>query len=375
MEISIANTQPKKIGLILVGGAHHIFHLVPIAAELEKTEGISVSVFVMSDQEAEACREILSKLGAHRTQIVTLKGMKLGKRISPKLAFLLGNLAVWKGLDCLIVAERTSTILRYLPQKLPIFIHIPHGAGDRAKSYDSRIRHFDHVLVAGEKDKRRMLELGLVDNTTSHVTGYIKPFAIQCMDPAIPRLFDNDRPTVLYNPHFSPKLSSWDGFGLDLLEAFSKRVDMNFIFAPHIGLFTNKANDTHNKIEAFSRFGNIHIDLGSHMSTDMTYTRSADIYLGDVSSQVYEFLSEPKPCIFLASIGTQWRDNPNYAHWAYGPVCHSIGGVMKALDQAILGLPDYAEVQTLGCLAAKGDPGWDPISRAAIAVQTILDGT
>lgn len=29
----------------------------------------------------------------------------------------------------------------------------------------------------------------------------------------------------------------------------------------------------------------------------MTYTPAADIYLGDVSSQSYEFLLDPRPCL------------------------------------------------------------------------------
>lgn len=372
MKTPMRGTALTKIGLLLVGGHHHILHLIPIAAELEKKKDYSVTVFVMSDVEAKACREILDKLGAKKTNISILKIGKLGKRISPKLSFLLGNMSVWKNLDCLVVAERTSTALRYFPQKLPLFIHIPHGAGDRAKSYDPRIRHFDHVLVAGDKDKRRMIELGLVDEVSCHVTGYIKPYAVKRMYPIAPKIFDNTLPTVLYNPHFSAKLSSWDEFGLSLLNAFAARKDMNFIFAPHVRLFAKKNADMRRKAEFFAKFDNIHIDLGSPMSTDMTYTRAADIYLGDVSSQVYEFLNEPKPCIFITNTETQWEQNPDYAHWAYGPVCHSAQDVMGALYQAMLTLPNYAEVQAQGCLAAKGDPNADPISKAAKIVESIL---
>ena len=86
---------------------------------------------------------------------------------------------------------------------LPPMIHIPHGAGDRAKSYDPRIRHFDNVLVAGEKDKARMMELGLVSDENCKVTGYIKPYAVKQMAYDLPVLFKTKRPTVLYNPHFA----------------------------------------------------------------------------------------------------------------------------------------------------------------------------
>lgn len=366
-------SHQTRVGLLLVGGSHHILHLIPIALELERYSDINVEVFVASDVDAQACQSVLLSLGANRTQIRVLKTNLLAKRVSPKLGFLLSHLNVWKRLDALIVVERTSTILRYFSRRLPLFIHIPHGAGDRAKSYDRRIRHFDHVLVAGEKDKNRMIELGLVQDATCEVTGYIKPFAVKLIHPTFPRVFENTQPTVLYNPHFSEKLSSWEGFGFDLLQAFSKRPDMNFIVAPHIRLFKNQSDTVRKRIESFSKFKNIHIDLGSPNSSDMSYTRAADIYLGDVSSQVYEFLSEPKPCIFITKSTTQWQGNPDYAHWSYGPVCHSVSDVMTALTNAMTSLPRYAVAQAEGCLAAKGDPSWNPICRAADAVKSILE--
>ena len=217
------------------------------------------------------------------------------------------------------------------------------------------------------------MELGLVQDQTCEVTGYIKPFAVQRLHPTVPRVFENTQTTVLYNPHFSKDLSSWEEFGHDLLQAFSKKIDLNFIVAPHIRLFAKQAAEVRGHIEAFSKFENIHVDLGSSRSSDMSYTRAANIYLGDVSSQVYEFLSEPKPCIFIAKRTTQWQGNPDYAHWSYGPVCHSVLDVMVALDRVKLGLPDYEQAQAEGCLAATGNPSWNPIRRAADAVKSILD--
>jgi CDP-glycerol glycerophosphotransferase (TagB/SpsB family) len=65
---------------------------------------------------------------------------------------------------------------------------------------------------------------------------------------------------------------------------------------------------------------NIHVDVGSEASSDMTYTTAADLYLGDVSSQVYEFLYRPRPCLFLNSHGVAWQGNRDYEHWNAGPV-------------------------------------------------------
>ncbi|WP_051279371.1 CDP-glycerol glycerophosphotransferase family protein [Hellea balneolensis] len=364
--------EHKTIGLLLLGGIHHILHLIPIAAELEKNQQFSVIIFVTSAEEYDVCDKVLQALGSTRTRIELLKIGSIAKRISPKLGILFRHLKIWKNLDALIVAERTSTMLRHVSKRLPTFIHIPHGAGDRAKSYDKRIRHFDHVLVAGVKDKRRMIERGLAQEDNCHVTGYIKPHAVKRMFPAAPKIFDNNQRTVLYNPHFDEALSSWTKFGRELLSAFAEHGDMNFIFAPHIRLFKTKSMAERKEIEAFSKFENIHIDLGSERSTDMSYTRAANIYIGDVSSQVYEFLSEPKPCIFLDEARTDWQNNPDYAHWGYGPVCNTVEDIMVALDKVEATLSDYAKAQIDGCLAAKGEPDWDPIKRAADAVTAII---
>ena len=251
-------------------------------------------------------------------------------------------------------------------------IHIPHGAGDRAKSYDARIRHFDNVLVAGEKDKARMIDLGLVSEDNCKVTGYIKPYAVKQIDTGLPTLFKKTRPTVLYNPHFCKDLSSWQPFGRELLESFSRTPDFNFIFAPHIRLFANASRMLREHIETYAEFENIHVDLGSHFSTDMTYTRLADLYLGDVSSQVYEFLDEPKPCVFIGNRNTQWEDSSDYAHWNYGTVCSSSADVMTALHRANDDHHLYSDKQVSGCLSAKGDPRWNPIKRAAQMVHSIV---
>jgi CDP-glycerol glycerophosphotransferase (TagB/SpsB family) len=61
----------------------------------------------------------------------------------------------------------------------------------------------------------------------------------------------------------------------------------------------------------------------------------ADIYLGDVSSQVYEFLKKPRPCVFINAHRCAWEEDPNFAHWQAGPVIETIDRLDAALDQAI----------------------------------------
>ena len=82
------------------------------------------------------------------------------------------------------------------------------------------------------------------------------------------------------------------------------------------------------------RAPNIHFDLGSRAATTMAYTNRADIYLGDVSSQVYEFLLRPRPCLFLDAHDTAWNGDPNYAHWQSGPVIRDVTALGSSLAEA-----------------------------------------
>jgi len=323
------------IGFLLIGGIHHILHLIPPASELAKASDVKVIIYVTHPDEKAICESVLRNLDLNNPDVRILSANPFLKALSPKLSILFGNVSRLKTLDALIVAERTSTILRHWPGKFPVFIHTPHGAGDRAKSYDPRIRHFDHVLVAGDKDKARMIEKGIVRDDNCFVTGYIKPYVVRQLGVELPKLFPTDHPIVLYNPHFHKTLSSWPEFGFELLESFAQSETFNFIIAPHMRLFDGASETLRARIEAYQKYPNIHIDLGSPRSTDMTYTRLADIYLGDVSSQVYEFLSEAKPCMFIGPETTPWKDNPDYAHWQYGEVCHAPDAVMDALEIAL----------------------------------------
>jgi hypothetical protein len=77
---------------------------------------------------------------------------------------------------------------------------------------------------------------------------------------------------------------------------------------------------------------NIRIDLDGPALSDMTYTSAADVYIGDVSSQVYEFVAyRERPCVFLDAHGVDWRTDENFRMWRMGPVLDSIDALSGAL--------------------------------------------
>ena len=118
--------------------------------------------------------------------------------------------------------------------KKPLFFASSHGGGDHARAYHL-LRDYDHVLLCGEKRCRVFCQEGYVTAQNSTITGYPKFDII----PAEfrPKLFQNDWPVVLYNPHSNLKLSSWGRWGLDILEYFYQSKTHNLIFAPHCNLF------------------------------------------------------------------------------------------------------------------------------------------
>jgi len=131
-----------------------------------------------------------------------------------------------------------------------------------------------------------------------------------------------------------------------VLDFFVENRDYNLIFAPHVVLF--KRSQRHQALlpKQYYNIPNILIDTGSLESADMTYMRAADIYLGDVSSQVYEFLLEPRPCIFLNGHNVAWQNNPYYSHWRLGQVVDDVQtGLRQALEAAFVSHPQFLPQQ------------------------------
>ena len=106
--------------------------------------------------------------------------------------------------------------------------------------------------------------------------------------------------------------------------------------------------------------------MGSEASVDMTYTRGADIYLGDASSQIYEWIARPRPAIFLNAAHVAWQDNPDFAHWRLGEVIDDVGKLPAALTRAVQE-PDRYRARQEAAFAATFSRTDQPDSRRAAA--------
>lgn len=335
-----------RIGFLFNHRPDEVWHAAPIAFELSRLDPQAEIVILCVDEVNHTeVERIAACYPGHRCRIEITrvsKHVRVLAKLLRGVVPLLKEIALYKStarikeFDALVVPELGSLRLKRRLSNLPIII-TQHGAGDRAAGFDPRIAKADYVLVPGPKLERRYRENQLIRHDGYAVVGYVKFEAVDKVVPDIRPVFDNGRTTVVYNPHFESMLSSWQTWGIKVLDFFANNADRyNLIFAPHIKLFEQWLRRDAYLPRRFRKCPNIHIDLGSPASADMTYTRAADIYLGDVSSQVYEYLREPRPCVFLNSHGVDWKEDPNYAHWHFGPVVHDISELGIMLDRAMV---------------------------------------
>jgi len=369
---------------------HQIAHSLPIALQMAKSGAADVTLAVTNTLvEAEIRR--LSGAALEGMKIVPLQTKSTVSQIlvraldslvpARKLLVYRDNLDFFRQFDALVVSEKSSLILktRYGLKDVK-FIHTRHGAGDRAIGFNAESARFDLILVSGEKIRDRLVRDAGVPPEKIRITGYAKfDIVVPEQKPLFPA---SDRRTILYNPHPSPHLSSWFKFGAEVLEQFYQSGRYNLIFAPHVMLFARPWTVTIDRLSIASakkpdpRYydaPHMLMDLGSPACTDMTYTNAADLYLGDVSSQVYEFLNRPRPCLFLDAHDTQWQGNPNYRHWTTGPVKTDAKEIIGAVDAAFATQASYNDAQR-NALADSFSVTDTPASvRAAAAIIDYLD--
>ena len=238
------------------------------------------------------------------------------------------------------------------------------------------------MLVSGQKVKDQMIAHDLAKPENCLIIGYPKFDTLSASREK--RYFDNDNPVFLYNPHFDPYLSSWYDHGEKILEWFFHNQDRyNLILAPHVMLFLKELHISPEYKKGRLRPGvadkyrnapNIHVDVDSARLFDMSYTMAADAYIGDVSSQVYEFLYRPRPVFFINTHSEEHsKDEPAYEFWLNGPVVTTVDELFDRLpDHEMIGARYRAEQQRLTEYTMSIDPDRTAAERGAEALANVL---
>lgn len=314
---------------------HQVPHAAPYAFELSRRNpDFEVIIACSSEAEMELVQRIALLYPGHHCIFKRIRPSRAYQLVDPLISpfvflrknmVLKNNLDFFRSLDVLVAPERHCMRLRTQFNLQGVrMIHARHGAGDRQGGFDDRSGAFDLTLLPGQKYVDRLQEIDALRPDSYAVVGWPKFEVVRGLNPDPVRFFDNDNPVVVYNPHFDQNVSSWEKMGLQVLDFFAENPNYNLIFAPHVVLFKRRVRHRGYLPDKYRKIPNILIDTGSAASTDMTYILNSDIYLGDVSSQVYEFLLELRPCIFLNAHHVDWQGDPNYLHFTLGQVVDDV---------------------------------------------------
>ena len=335
---------------------HQVAHLAGIAGALALQETARKVVVAFGSETTR--KEIAKLLSAEQITAVHWRLLALPKMLAlltqglnklvpiQRLMRLYYHRAELRKSAAIISTERTCLTLkrhwsRYRSKdRIPAFAYVPHGSGDRNVAVHPALQDFDLLLVSGQKVQDQLVDAKVALPSQCRIIGYAKFDILRGRTPET--FFANDNPTFLYNPHFDPHMSSWFDYGADILEYFYQNSDQfNLIFAPHVMLFLKKVHIspeyhvTRKRPDIDPKYynaPNIRIDVDSARLFDMSYTLSADAYIGDVSSQVYEFLYRPRACFF---IDTHSKVAPNappeYDFWNNGPVVRNAQELLPLL--------------------------------------------
>jgi hypothetical protein len=340
--------QPTlRIAFLAISQAHQFLHWLPAALRLAQEPGVEVTVLGTSAAGLDFIRSY-DPDGLLKVRKLWAPSLRRDGLFSPpkrRLALLMHHREIGR-FPIIVTTETTSSLLYRLPTFSSRIVHLKHGAGDREGGYNSKHKHFDLTLVNGPKDKERLIARGLADESNCLVVGYAKyELTRPTAEAAVP--------TALYNPHFDEHLSSWFRHGAEIVRAMEHIEGWSFVVAPHVKVKGGP--------KVVSGAPNVLIDMGSVRSIDMTYTEEASVYIGDVSSQVYEFLRRPRPCIFLNFDRIAWRNNENYAHWHLGQVIEHPEDLALALERAQVLQPEFEAAQIAATIRSI-DPSPDPAS-------------
>ncbi len=375
-----------KIGFLLNhSNAHQVPHVVPFAFALSKLRtDFEVTIFSSSDQEQTFARKIGTAYPGHKVKFEHLH-IPLWARLAHPLtksflfvkkhAALKANAELLAKLDALVTPEMTSLALRDLADfSRTKLIFTGHGAGDNRQggSFNPRIGHFDLALMPGRNYAQGLQDMGYLRDDRYGLSGYAKLEAMQLVGGKRQQFFKNNNPTVLYSPHHNNIITSWHKQGCAILDFFYAQSEYNLVFAPHVLLFQRALSKGARLPKHYQSTDHILIDTDSERSIDMTYLKSADIFLGDVTSQFYEFLETPRPAVFMDAHNTNWQNDPSYGHWHLGEVIRSAIDLKAAIEKAQSGHSALVTKQVNAFKATFENAGELPSHRGARVIADFL---
>lgn len=375
--------RPLRLAVLYGAEPYQAWHVADIAAALALDPGVELTILtvdpgidpVLERLEAGQFERPVPHRRLHCPRwIRILRGARLFGLMKRQILAHPANLDRLASFDAVITpTTHLADVRRRVPASTR-FIYCYHGAGARRASYSGRMQAFDLILAPGQATVERLVADGLAAPGRAIAVGLVKLETCRRLATERPPLFDDDRPTLLFVSHSNRRLRSWEKFAGPLIDHAARTGAFNLIVAPHVKLFARRPRALWRRWERKAVPGRVHVDLGSEASLDMRYTLGADIYAGDVSSQVYEFLARPGPCVFLDSHGADWRASGDYPMWRLGEVAATPAQAIALIERAFADHPRFAPLQRSEQARRIGADEHGTAGRAAAAILDFLRG-
>lgn len=330
-----------KIAFVYIAEPYQCYHAASVASALSKLPDCSVTEYFSFSDNAEHLRKIKKLFGSDDflsikplQKSVFTKILHITRRLDREKSHVLReNIEELNKYDAIISTENTAAFLKLLGLKKPKLILIQHGAGDRKVRNEYLVKHFDLVLFPGPKIRNYFLQKGFTTEEQSQSIGYPKFDIFNAIKKEEFSIFPEKENVVLYNPHYKKSQTSYYKWNKLVISAFENQDYYDLIISPHVKMF-HEGYFVNEYLLKRKNSKHVYIDTGSINSVNMTYTSNSSIYVGDVSSQVYEFIVEPRPCVFLNPHQIKWQNNPYFKHWEFGEVVEDSNDIMPAIKRA-----------------------------------------
>ena len=364
----------KKIGFLYIQKSYCVYHSLSIAIELEKYTDCEVHI-LCTPSNYELIVDILKPY--HLKNIIITKlypywfftiphYFEIKLQLRTTLFYKYSKL--FQSIDAFVCTIYEDLHLKKFlkPKKHTDFIFTNHGIPNRPYSFDSRITAFQLFFLLGNEEKKKREELNHLTPTNHTLTGFLKYDLVKNFK--VHSFFNNKKFTVLYNPHWEKQLSSFFKFGKGILDFFLTNKNYNLIFAPH-ALLLERNWKLWLELKKYKNCENILFDFGSEASNNMSYSKSADLYLGDISSQASEFIFfKERPCLFLDAHALHNQSESSFLSWEYGDVLSELNDIEEALNLAV---KKHREIYHSKQLAAKERMFYQPQNSSKVAAQAI----
>jgi hypothetical protein len=334
----------KRVLFLYRPGIHHLFHSLYIAIEFSKIQNeyevsiLNTSLDMHKIIKAEIQNQSAKIKYINRSLLFSVLNKSYHKLIK-------SNKAIIRESDVILTASwGIPRLLQKYDLRDRCVIYTRHGANIGDNEYKKGLPEYDCVFITSNKMYDQLKELSILSKLKSYIKIDYCKFDYLFKNTGIEGdLFKNDLPVILYNPHFQNHRSSLFRDGEKIIDEIVKSNKFNVILSPHP--LVNKWHFFKRIKLKFPKSDKLIIDWSSIHQVNFDYMRKADIYLGDTSSSIYEWLYFDKPMIFYNSHNVDWEDKPFFDFWHWGYVVNNLEDLTERLNSIIKGSDPFKTVR------------------------------